>query len=158
MELSSTGWHLFDARESLWKCADCKEVCMRCGRVMTADSQNWQALGKNASSWRCPPCNVNGVRLNRIRGSWPPDGFSFNDDEEHKFWAHHGELGSAKEVEKYVLAMMVKRRSQMEEAGAYGQYQPLKFWEIKGYDPQRFKDTTAEENIREHPHWGQHIG
>ena len=54
-------------------------------------------------------------------------------------------------MKKAVADTISKKSEESETIGKHGQFQPLGYWEKKGYDIESIKKNTLPKNIREHP-------
>ena len=102
----------------------------------------------------CPDCNCRGGQLHRLFGTWPPVEFTeLSSAKQEEFWANP--CDSLKAVQDLVVDTLAKnqitRKAKMNE----GEFQPLEYWEKLGYDPERIRADTPENQRQWHAQLGE---
>lgn len=107
-------------------------------------------FSKQRGTVQCSTCNSKATMLWKGFGSWPTFEFkSLPEDAQVQFWNEIQGKSGLKEliatVENYVEGYEKKE----EVYANNGEFRPLKFWEINGYDTERILNEAKTDDIRE---------
>ena len=131
-------------------------TCSLCGQSYPPG----ECVHPSKNVWKCKPCNVASVQTHRTFGGMPAELDALDEDSKSAFWIAVREgcanQGTSKRgAMRAVLCTALSREAaQISSRKTHGEYQPLGFWDKKGYDVERIKATATEENTREHAQLG----
>ena len=127
-------------RETFW-CTDCKQECglARAKRMMS----------KSKCSFRCDHCNGNHSRLYRGFGKWPTMEFQGLPIEVQEQFYVDIQGRTSQDIYATATDLIQSYEDRKEQYASNGEFRPLKYWELNGYDPERIERGARPDDIKE---------
>ena len=99
-------------------------------------------------------CNYKHVKLYRLFGHWPIEGFKDIDSAtETQFWADTDTSNEA--LRRWIIDIITKTSKDMEMKSGEGEFQPLGYWKNLGYDVDMIKENTPLKDQKDHRQLGK---
>ena len=106
-------------------------------------------MSKVKGTYVCGVCNNMSMNLYRGFGSWPTKEFKKIPIEAQEQFYNDIKGKTGKDVIAHAHEVLARYEDKKEVYAANGEFRPLKFWEMQGYDPERIK-ANATEDERSH--------
>ena len=123
---------------------DAELLCKDCKLPVVPEAKGVRKTAKTKPQYQCSNCNSMCTVMNYAMGGWPSDEFKQWDPETKVKFYRSGLKGS--DVKRHYAQTCAKKHIERKINRDAGEMRPLQYWVNLGYDAERLKTYTSQED------------